>query len=339
MAVCAQSEAKWLSTRHNFGAFAENEGPVSCEFKVVNTGTEAFNILNAKASCGCTTPAYQREPVEPGDTATVVVAYNPAGRPGRFNKTVLVETDAAVQPTVRLSVQGVVIGDGETVAARYPVDRGALKFRVPMMAFGPMTKGKLKTVYTDAYNSSRDCIRAYVERKPRYIDIMFEPKTVGPGEQLTIIGCLRSSEADTWGLLEDSVIIKAGSETLVLPLTAMIDEDFSGLGSEDLAKAPHIQVKSETIDLGRINGTEPLERTVEVTNTGKSPLELRRIYSTDAEIEVSVDKTTIGKGKTGHIRVTVDPAKADEKMVNARVTIISNDPSRPTVTLRVIGEK
>lgn len=338
-AVAAGPEAKWMSTRYNFGAFAEEGGPVSCEFKVVNTGDSPLNILSAKASCGCTTPAYTLEPIAPGDTAAIVVAYNPEGRPGRFNKNVLIETDATNEPKIRLAVQGVVIGAYESVAAHYPIDHGALKFRVPAMAFGRMANTKLKTVYIDAYNRSNDSIRPRVESKPRYFDLTFEPKTVGPGEQLTLIGYLRAGEANTWGLLEDSITIAAGNDRFALPITAIINEDFSSLTADRRDNAPVAVISGETVDLGRIDTNDLIERTVELTNRGKTPLEVRRVYSTDKDIDVTIDHTTIGKGKSAIITIIIDPAKSGDEMVNSRVTVMTNDPQRSEITLRVIGEK
>ena len=69
----AAPEATWLTKSHDFGAFDEDMGKVSCDFKVVNTGDEPLMILAARATCGCTVPAYTRDPIAPGDTATITV--------------------------------------------------------------------------------------------------------------------------------------------------------------------------------------------------------------------------------------------------------------------------
>lgn len=89
----AAPEATWLTKSHDFGAFDEDMGKVSCDFKVVNTGDEPLMILAARATCGCTVPAYTRDPIAPGDTATITVTYDPAGRPGKFTKKIHVDTN------------------------------------------------------------------------------------------------------------------------------------------------------------------------------------------------------------------------------------------------------
>lgn len=89
--VCAAPSVRWLDTEYNFGAFDEDYGPVTHDFKFVNDGTEPVTILAARASCGCTTPRYPRSPIAVGDTGVISVTYDPAGRPGRFTKYVGVE--------------------------------------------------------------------------------------------------------------------------------------------------------------------------------------------------------------------------------------------------------
>ena len=113
-AVCAvqtfaaQPLAAPLSPNHNFGNIAEKGGRVSCEFKVVNTGDKPLVFISATAACGCTKPKVPKQPVAPGDTAVVVVSYDPYGRPGEFNKTVTVKTNAKPSK-LKLRITGTVI--------------------------------------------------------------------------------------------------------------------------------------------------------------------------------------------------------------------------------------
>ena len=60
------------------------------------------------ASCGCTTPTWTKEPIEPGKKGSVTVAYNPLGRPGVFTKTITVFTNAS-EENVTLLIKGEVI--------------------------------------------------------------------------------------------------------------------------------------------------------------------------------------------------------------------------------------
>jgi hypothetical protein len=73
---------------HNFGKIPQGR-PATTTFEVVNTGTVPLKLDNVQASCGCTTPVWNREPIEPGATAKIVVGYN-AYAEGSFTKTVTI---------------------------------------------------------------------------------------------------------------------------------------------------------------------------------------------------------------------------------------------------------
>ncbi|WP_315816938.1 DUF1573 domain-containing protein [Paraflavitalea speifideaquila] len=63
--------------------------PVTHVFEVTNTSKEALRLDNVQASCGCTTPEWNREPIQPGATTSIKVGYNAAAE-GPFNKTVTI---------------------------------------------------------------------------------------------------------------------------------------------------------------------------------------------------------------------------------------------------------
>ncbi len=95
----------WDKTVHDFGKFDEADGKVVATFEFVNTGNETLYITNVKASCGCTSPEWSKEPVKPGAKGYVKAAYNPAKRPGKFNKSITVTTNE-FQPISVLRIMG-----------------------------------------------------------------------------------------------------------------------------------------------------------------------------------------------------------------------------------------
>ena len=74
------------------------------EFTFTNTGKEPLILSSVRASCGCTTPSWTREPVAPGATGTIKVKYD-TGRVGNFSKTITVKSNAS-NGTVTLKIQG-----------------------------------------------------------------------------------------------------------------------------------------------------------------------------------------------------------------------------------------
>ena len=75
---------------HDFGTIKEEDGRVTHVFTFKNVTDGPLTIKNVRASCGCTTPAWSREPIAPGAEAQITVTYNASGRPGAFHKSVTV---------------------------------------------------------------------------------------------------------------------------------------------------------------------------------------------------------------------------------------------------------
>lgn len=86
-----------------------SEGPQAThEFKFTNTGKEPLILSNVRASCGCTTPSWPKEPILPGKDGTIVVTYNTQGRPGPFTKSVTITSNAS-EPNKVIIIKGDVI--------------------------------------------------------------------------------------------------------------------------------------------------------------------------------------------------------------------------------------
>jgi len=84
------------SETHEFGTVAE--GPdATCEFFFTNTGKEPIIIQKAQPSCGCTVPSFSSEPVPPGATGKISVAYHTKGKPNPFTKTISVVSNAGTK--------------------------------------------------------------------------------------------------------------------------------------------------------------------------------------------------------------------------------------------------
>jgi hypothetical protein len=86
---------------HNFGKIPQGR-PATYTFDIVNTGLTALRLDNVQASCGCTTPEWSREPIEPGATAHIKVGYN-AYAEGAFTKTVTVVYNTNMTKTITIA--------------------------------------------------------------------------------------------------------------------------------------------------------------------------------------------------------------------------------------------
>lgn len=75
---------KVAETEFDFGKIPQGK-PVYHNFEVINIGTSALKLDNVQASCGCTTPEWNHDPIAPSASAIIKVGYNAVAE-GPFDK-------------------------------------------------------------------------------------------------------------------------------------------------------------------------------------------------------------------------------------------------------------
>ena len=92
---------------HDFGKLISGE-QVTYSFKFKNTGKSLLLISNVSTSCGCTVSAFPKQPINPGEGATIDVSFDSEGRHGLQSKTISVFTNTQ-PPTTTLRIQSLVV--------------------------------------------------------------------------------------------------------------------------------------------------------------------------------------------------------------------------------------
>lgn len=95
-------------TAHDFGKIYEQGGPATYQFKFKNVSAQPVTISRVNASCGCTTPDWTKESIPPGGEGFIKAEYNPLGRPGPFEKYLIVQLENA-PGNVELMIKGEVL--------------------------------------------------------------------------------------------------------------------------------------------------------------------------------------------------------------------------------------
>lgn len=326
----------WLETEHDFGVFEEELGEVTCQMRMINRSSEPIAINNVRVSCGCTTPEYPRTPILPGDTAIIDITYDAIGRPGRFNKKIYVYTDTQRKT---LTIKGVVVGAKNTLKSRYPIVAGALSLSDDHILIGELNRNRAKSVFLDAYNATTDTVTPLWIDIPEYINIISKPESVPPGEQVTFSFFVNASQCPLWGINESYPRLVVGNDTISIATSVNVTEDFSKLTPGERTKAPKIEIMSDRVDFALFDrNSQQISRQFKVKNTGQSTLKIRRLFIGTTGITAEIDKSEIKKGKEATIIVNVNPDKLSGDILNAYLTIISNDPDNSQALVRIVGE-
>ncbi len=92
---------------HDFGKLISGE-QVTYAFKFKNTGKSLLLISNVSTSCGCTVSSFPKQPIKPGEGATIDVSFDSEGRHGLQAKSITVFSNTQ-PPTTTLRIQSQVV--------------------------------------------------------------------------------------------------------------------------------------------------------------------------------------------------------------------------------------
>ena len=79
-------------------------------YKFKNTGKNDLILMDVKASCGCTTPTWPKEPIKPGAESEIKAVFNSTGKSmgsGEVNKTITITANTDPAQTF-LYIKGIV---------------------------------------------------------------------------------------------------------------------------------------------------------------------------------------------------------------------------------------
>jgi len=107
---------KFDQENHDFGQ-VKQDSKNEFTFRFQNTGDNPLVISNAKGSCGCTVPDYPKEPVAPGEFATIDVVYSPGSQKGNQKKTVTVTANTEPNNTILTIAADVLVVEGAAEAS------------------------------------------------------------------------------------------------------------------------------------------------------------------------------------------------------------------------------
>jgi len=85
----ADAKVKFKQETIDFGKTQLNK-PVTVDFEFTNVAKEPVLVEAARASCGCTTPNWSKEPILPGKKGKVTATYS-ANAVGQQSKTIWVK--------------------------------------------------------------------------------------------------------------------------------------------------------------------------------------------------------------------------------------------------------
>lgn len=318
---------------YDFGKVEEEGGPAVHQFDFTNAGTRPIRILSVKASCGCTTPDWSKEPVAPGRAGFIQASFNPKGRPGYFNKSLTVMTDFDSNPIV-LQIKGHVENDQspDHEISDYPSAKGNLRLKVSSFNMGKVyLKDEFVRKEFPVMNAGTKPITVQRVTEPAYIQADMSPKTLKPGEAGKIFVNYNGRLKNQYGFQSDNVMLYTDDEDQPVKsfsVYATLEEFFPRLTQKELEEAPQIKIVDLSFDMGNVKQNTVGKYQVSFLNVGKSNLEVRAIQPNCTCITAKASKETLKPGDNATIDVSFNPQERLGTQQKA-IMVYTNDPQNP----------
>jgi hypothetical protein len=330
---------KFNKTSHDFGDIKEVEGNVEHTFEFTNDGTAVLVIQSVKASCGCTTPEWSSEPIKPGEKGFITAVFDPNKRPGAFNKSLTVISNANSQP-LKIYIKGNVESIPRPPEELYPTVMGGLRFRYKTISFEAVTKEKPVTKIINVYNKHYgDITFSDAYEAPDHIKLKFSPQTLPSKAVGTIEISYDPRGIELLGHKADLIEIKTDewfNSVKKLRIIASLEEYFPPMTPEQLGEAPRLKIENSVYDFGTIREGETVTTDFVITNTGKRDLNIRQTRATCGCTASKPEKSDLKPGESSIIKVTFDSSGRSGDQ-NKFVLVYSNDPSNPTQKIEIKG--
>lgn len=331
-------------TEHDFGKINEGDGRVTTIFTFKNEGMSALVLSNVKASCGCTTPNWPKEPINPGETGQITVTYNPNGRPGRFQKSITVTSNAS-EPTLRLSIKGEVIPKpAQPTANTFSVKMGALSLKSQTANFGAVKKGQAATKEIEYANLGSEAVTVSLLVPGKGWDGQVTLAEVKPNETGKLVFVFDSKQEKLFGQLEQTAYVVVNGKTVRTPeyhiaLKAEVLDDFDQLSVADKQNAPIIEMAG-TIDFGVVEaGKKGLKKSIAIKNNNANPLFIRSIYNAHSGLLKCEATGRVNNKKPGALTVSLNTLTDGKPMAagqySRQIIVYTNDPNRSKVNVTV----
>lgn len=333
-----RSVLKFKEDTWNFGKIEELGGPVSHTFSFTNTGGKPVVLEEVSVSCGCTTPEYSKAPVLPGRTGTICITYDPANRPGPFNKEIYIISDNRTSRNV-IRVRGEVIPRPRTLEDDYPVAlTSGLRIDGMSLNFSYVGQGTARSMVIRYANTSERTVTLSAAADPVCPWLKIPgPATVPPGGkgELTLTCDLTGEKL--WGRASARVYLTVGGKRFATPLsvTAIGTDDFRSLSREEKEQGPRAHLDSQFYNFSDVRQGSRVSREFTLSNNGEAPLIVRAIQPQPGVSCSLREGTELAPHTKTTFRITLDLSGFEKGRLFRSVSLVTNDPTRPLREIRL----
>ena len=323
---------------HDFGDITEKDGPQTCTFKVRNVGKDPVAIYEVVTSCGCTDATWTKEPLLAGKTGKITVTYKNEDGPYPFDKTLTVYLSAVKKPVI-LRIRGVVHEKKQSLEENFGAVRaGAIGFREKELNAGNMEQGQQRSDQVYVANLGRTPANLTFDNISEGLSLSVSPNPVPARGQATLNFTVTAAR-DKWGknlYIAVPVVDGKAYPGAKLSIRAVTKENFASWTDEERENGSLPFFDDSTVSYGTVAAGEKVTASFTFVNKGKAPFVCHKA-DTETPGVVITPPAEVPPGDKGSLTVTFDTTGLPPGDHDVYMTLVTNSPARPLVSLFLIG--
>lgn len=304
--------------------------PITAVFEFKVKGSRKLRIEKILPDCNCTYVEYPKGEI--GDKFQIKMTYD-AKQLGHFNKQAAVYTSASSKP-VYITMQGQVLEHYVDLSVNYPVEMGDLRLNVNDLEFDNVNKGDKYIQELYIYNNGTKVYHPNLMHLPPYLTAQV-PDEMRPGDEATMLVTLHSDKLHNYGLTQTSIYLAGNPGDKVradreIGVSAVLLPSFPA----DQQNPPVLQMTSERLDIV-FEGKKKKTEVIGIVNAGRSELHITSLQMFTRGLKISLDNSRLQPGESAKLKITALHDDLKKVRTRPRILMITNDPSKPKVTIEV----
>lgn len=311
--------------------------PVTAVFECQNKSHRKLRIDAVKPDCHCTTIDYPKREIGSNEHFQIRMTYD-ARQLGHFDKQAAIVSNASSKP-VYICMKGVVLTEVVDFSKTYPVEMGDLLLDKADLEFDDINKGDTQVQEIHLYNNGVKTYQPNLMHLPSYLSATVTPQRLFPRQAGVIKVTLNSSELRDYGLTQNTIYLAGNPGDKVSPdheisVSAILLPSFLGITEGQQQYAPKLQLSKEKVDIA-FDGKKKKSDIIELTNVGRTELEISSLQLFTGGLTVSLGKKRLSPGEQTKLKITALRDDLKKVRTRPRILMITNDPSKPKVTITI----
>ncbi|MBQ6062421.1 MAG: DUF1573 domain-containing protein [Prevotella sp.] len=313
--------------------------PVTVEYELKNNTNRPLLITKVQPGCGCVVVDYPHNSVV-RDGSFVIRAMYDAQQLGHFERHLEVFAYGMDDPLF-LTMKGVVVEEVVDFTGDYPFKLGDLLADANTIEFDDVNRGDRPSAKIHINNPTSETVQPLLMHLPNYLSAEVSPSKISSGKGGELTFTLNTSLLPHDGLVQTSVFLgKTPGDKVAadkeIGISAVLMPGFADMTDYQRRNAPNMKLSTTSLDLGAFNGKKKLRGEIEITNTGKSRLDITAIQMYTVGIQVEMDKVKIMPGETVKMKISVVAKDLKTTKSKPRVLMITNDPNHAKVIIDIL---